>query len=391
MPAVRESPLEQDFTIEGVPSKLGCPFAGMANKKLSSHAASVLSRYGHGSQAGAAGTSVSAASRINGRESFARRNSQRAIFADPIEDDIPTAPGEDRESPHSERVAIASDPSAEKQEGAEIGVCPIRFLDQQSPEEVATYFEKHKHELPRSHEVCVKRYQSNEHQIRQLDAKYGNLVNMIQGLGAKHQNLLPNNPDEEVDPEETAASAEKVRKWASSVSMQAADGNEAEIDDGDEERLPHFERPLRDIRVGESPSRPWGISVPPKYLERQNSAASSHPVPVLPPAEEPAAPLANAADPATSDLPRPKDKPAGKCPFDFGKKPAEPHATATKIAPRQEPAAFAEHSTKATPAMQAQANMLGNAAAESGRMVFMGPVFFGYSPEDAAKMLQQMK
>ena len=48
MPSISESPLEQDFTVEGKPSQLGCPFASMANKKLSSHAASVLSRYDKG-------------------------------------------------------------------------------------------------------------------------------------------------------------------------------------------------------------------------------------------------------------------------------------------------------------------------------------------------------
>ena len=45
MPSISESPLEQDFTTSGTPSKLGCPFAGMANKRLSKHAASVVSRY----------------------------------------------------------------------------------------------------------------------------------------------------------------------------------------------------------------------------------------------------------------------------------------------------------------------------------------------------------
>ena len=64
----------------------------------------------------------------------------------------------------------------EAPENTDVGVCPIRFLDQHSPEEVATYFEKHKHELPRSHEVCVRRYQKNEEQIRKLDAKYGSPV-----------------------------------------------------------------------------------------------------------------------------------------------------------------------------------------------------------------------
>ena len=53
------------------------------------------------------------------------------------------------------------------------------------------YFEKHKHELPRSHEVCINRFQSNAQSIEELDRKYGDLVSMIQGLGQKHQDYLP--------------------------------------------------------------------------------------------------------------------------------------------------------------------------------------------------------
>ena len=37
--------------------------------------------------------------------------------------------------------------------------CPIRYLDKHSPEEIAEYVERHKHEIPRSHAICVKRYQ----------------------------------------------------------------------------------------------------------------------------------------------------------------------------------------------------------------------------------------
>ncbi|KAI9801911.1 MAG: hypothetical protein M1833_002225 [Piccolia ochrophora] len=143
--------------------------------------------------------------------------------------------------------------------------CPIRFLDQHSPEEVAQYFERHKHEIPRSHEICVKRYQTNSESIRELDAKYGNLVSMIQGLGLKHQSLLPTKEEDE------AASSghitnDRVSKWAKGVS-ESVSGSKAVFlegngEGGDMERSGHFDRPLKDVRVGESPSRPWGISVP---------------------------------------------------------------------------------------------------------------------------------
>ncbi|KAK3709674.1 hypothetical protein LTR37_010701 [Vermiconidia calcicola] len=370
MPSISESPLEQDFTVEGKPSKLGCPFAGMAGKRLSSHAASVLSRYNPGSP----GTALSSVSRVNGRESFAsKRSDRRASFADPIKAEICGLSDHDEESPHSER---ATKEQIVQQQSAEVGVCPIRFLDQHSPEEVATYFERHKHELPRSHEVCVKRYQSNEKQIRELDAKYGNLVSMIQGLGAKHKDMLPTEPDEDQEGAEAEAdgvSAEKVRKWASSVSAQAAEPANYDREE-EEDRQQHFERPLRDIRVGESPSRPWGIQVPAKFLEEEEgrSERSSRPAEVATP------PLGTVGmEPAVS-----AKKPAG-CPFGFDKLQAQPEPT--KRQRGQETAKPVFPSADAEPAQTAAQKAV--AAEESPRMVLTGPVFIGYSADDAAKIL----
>ncbi|KAI9725456.1 MAG: hypothetical protein M1828_003127 [Chrysothrix sp. TS-e1954] len=170
--------------------------------------------------------------------------------------------------------------------------CPIRYMDQHSPEEIAKYFEDHKHELPRSHELCVKRFQDNSASIRELDAKYGNLVSMIQGLGQKHQPMLPDNPDNErADPREEEAEEEKkntkrVEKWAKAVSESAADAEEPEgcldttkaqqVSEEEEQRESRFDRPLKDIRLGESPSRPWGVSIPSKYLDRFSSHGSRH-------------------------------------------------------------------------------------------------------------------
>ena len=379
MPSISEAPLEQDFTIEGVPSKLGCPFASMAKKKLSSHAASVLSRYDPGSSRAAAST---ATSRVNGRESFARR---RTSFVDPIKAEIcglSDHQQDDQESPLSERAA--KEHLIQQESAAEAGVCPIRFLDQHSPEEVATYFERHKHELPRSHEVCVKRYQSNEKQIRQLDAKYGNLVSMIQGLGAKHQDLLPKEPEQGEDVGEEGQNdgekADKVRQWASSVDAQG--GQEGE--DG-EERQPHFERPLREVRVGESPSRPWGISVPAKYVEQALSEGSSRPAKVK-------AQALNDNDPKAKDTTEGgKDgNPAGKCPFGFDR--------AEATSPKEGVDTLAT-AAKSSPAFIAPDPKFGHDQRHSHeppvdkqdcpRMVFTGPVFIGYSPEDAARMLKQ--
>ncbi|KAK3337137.1 hypothetical protein B0T19DRAFT_350140 [Cercophora scortea] len=146
--------------------------------------------------------------------------------------------------------------------------CPIRFLDKHSPEEIAHYVETHKHEIPRSHEVCVRRYQKNEEQIRKLDAKYGNLVSMIDELSHLHQPMLPSpaagatvaaGGAEDLD----RASNDRVKNWAQTISTSDPEQQENEMPVDDEDRESRFDRiPLRDVRVGESPSRPWGIPVP---------------------------------------------------------------------------------------------------------------------------------
>ncbi|KAI9654417.1 MAG: hypothetical protein M1831_005383 [Alyxoria varia] len=142
--------------------------------------------------------------------------------------------------------------------------CPIRFLNQQNPKEIAAFFEEHKHELPRSHELCIKRFQDNAEGVRSLDAKYGDLVNMIYGLGLKHKPLLPEHPEEKQDQEargRVESPENRISKWANT--LQASE--EYPTEDGRaEERVSHFDRPLKDIRVGESPSRPWGEPYKPK-------------------------------------------------------------------------------------------------------------------------------
>jgi hypothetical protein len=106
----------------------------------------------------------------------------------------------------------------------------------------------------------VKHYQRNKDDIRKLDAKYGNLVNMIQGLGQKHQPMLPTK--EEAMGAERRPN-ERVEDWANAVSADGVDILEDSSLVGDEgDREGRFDRPLKEIRLGESPSRPWGISVP---------------------------------------------------------------------------------------------------------------------------------
>ena len=112
-----------------------------------------------------------------------------------------------------------------------IAKCPIRMLDDHSPAEVAKYFEAHKHEIPRSHEICVKRYQ-NEESIKKIDAKYRDPADMLQGLGIKHQTLLPTKPD--------------VLKWTNDVSSDPPTPITT--------RENYFDRPMPSIRLGESPN-----------------------------------------------------------------------------------------------------------------------------------------
>lgn len=159
--------------------------------------------------------------------------------------------------------------------------CPIRYLDKHSPEEVADYVERHKHEIPRSHAICIQRYQRDPQNMREMDNKYGNLINMISSLSAKHQVFLPNRQDGDA-PTVKSNSTQLVEKWSEAVEhvhhelvdpdLAVADPNTAVEDDN---RESHFDRPLRDVRLGESPSRPWGVPVP--FNEQPNDSASSSP------------------------------------------------------------------------------------------------------------------
>ena len=167
--------------------------------------------------------------------------------------------------------------------GSPCARCPIRFLDQQNPKEIATFFEEHKHELPRSHEICIKRFQDNAEGARNLDAKYGDLVNMIYGLGVKHKPLLPEDPEEKQDMEEQQEreacgqvkhSETRISEWANALPAT----EERPPEDGKaEDRISHFDRPLKDVRVGESPSRPWGEPYNPKDFTYNHESSQDSP------------------------------------------------------------------------------------------------------------------
>ncbi|KAH6691623.1 hypothetical protein F5X68DRAFT_66609 [Plectosphaerella plurivora] len=294
--------------------------------------------------------------------------------------------------------------------------CPIRYLDQHSPEEIAHYVETHKHELPRSHAVCVGRYQKNEDQIRKLDAKYGNLVSMIQGLSNLHKPMLPLAEQEQDHDQQNVdkASNERVESWAravtSSLSGEEA-GETTALDDErstQEERESHFDRPLKEVRVGESPSRPWGISVP--VYHQSDDIEGIHGPPLSPP------PAPVVMPGATSDEATPA-KPRGKCPFDHTKMAAmqglqsplaaKAHPDKASVmldhtAPHHPPsisAAKAEREKAPPPPFTLpQQPAFINPPAEAAKpapgipqMVFTGPVFIGYPMDQAIQFMQQFQ
>ena len=266
--------------------------------------------------------------------------------------------------------------------------CPIRFLKQFPAEDVAKYFEEHKHEIPRSHEVCVKRYQANEQSIRSLDAKYGNLVNMIQGLGEKHRPMLPSKQElEDMDEaiESDRRSIEKVEKWAEGCGEGPGPMDQAvDIDDNSDDRTGHFERPLKEVRLGESPSRPWGIQVPFNEHIEVNSVA--------PEKDSVAAPVQPTTQKDT--IPEePTKRPAGRCPFGHGTAPAPPKAE-SMIPLHEDDTREVNEGPMSFDRPENLAPVASNRnefAKESPRIVFNGPVFFGYSAEDAASLMRSFQ
>jgi hypothetical protein len=256
--------------------------------------------------------------------------------------------------------------------------CPIRYLDQHSPAEVAKYFENHKHEIPRSHAVCISRYQQNDAKIRQLDAKYGNLQNMIQSLGVKHQQYLPSKDGREYDAQRPGSRSSQraadvvVEKWAEDVSQKSngvsAPPPRQPMENNIEEdrrgaRTQHLETSLREIRVGESPTRPWGISVP----VAQEAAASAIPSDRgIEPLDLDRVEGGNAAPAREQEVQEVK-----RCPFGHG-------------AGKNEGADILQTSKEEAVTQAVQ----GKDQASRPQMVFNGPVFFGYSPEQATAMMQ---
>lgn len=243
--------------------------------------------------------------------------------------------------------------------------CPIRYLNQHSPEEVTKYFEKHKHELPRSHSICVSRYRQDGSKVRQLDAKYGNLQNMIQSLGATHQQYLSAKDGEENVPVESSPPAPpSVGDWAKNIDAKSPKENTApeprervEVDES-LQTPPEYGDSLREVRLGESPSRPWGISVPAQEVAA--SAISERDIEPLSLQGERSERASDKQDQGSA---------IKQCPFGHD---AEPRCASQKdgrAGPDPE-----NGSPKGVP--------------QRPMMVFNGPVFFGYSPEQVATLIK---
>ncbi|CAK7267162.1 hypothetical protein SEPCBS119000_002400 [Sporothrix epigloea] len=493
--------MEQDFTVEGKKGMLACPFSAVKreqqllrqkqqldqeNQRLhltDSCGSENAEKYGHAETADVVNT-------IPADSKTPKTNSMGGDKA-PLHEDDPIC------------MAMADEGScrrASSSGGGAAARCPIRFLDQHSPEEIAHYVETHKHELPRSHSICLRRYNKNEEEIRKMDAKYGSMVNMISSLGQFHQPMLASaepgpggtengisrgggvrNAQEAIDRAEMHKSShDRVKSWAKGVSISGAD-NVGELDDdkdvvdtggspndpdgaprgrrhssaysgggessgsgvdiSDPERESHFDRPLKEVRLGESPSRPWGIAIPVSSMSRTTMAQ--------PPFSPPAAPVrmmspARApvhSPPISPTKPTQQEMPVRRCPFgNFGlgitpppghapihdvdgvspleresavaaeatprpdaglskTPPPEPSFTVPK-APSPQPPPQAESKPQAqtftqpafvnfplqTPA-QAGANA-GSLTGSTPQMVFTGPVFIGYPMEQAAQFMR---
>ncbi|KAL4869655.1 hypothetical protein BDV12DRAFT_167389 [Aspergillus spectabilis] len=337
----RAGSLERDFTTKGTRGSLRCPFT--KSSKLSSE------------------------NGVNGIEtSLPAQNSDACGFQhlDPIKEEQLDRRSSQATSVHSSNRCPAFR-------------CPIRFLNQHSPEEIADYVERHKHEIPRSHAICVKRYSNSS---RQMDAKYGDLTNMIRGLSEKHQAYLPGQ-----HARTASSSVGRVEKWAEDVNPQApAEGDEAV--ENDDNRNGHFDRPMREVRVGESPSRPWGIHVPIPSPPGLHSDAQSplDPGPII---DKPIdKPIENTATGVPKSAP--KVAPTGRCPFGHGRGAPPPDHPAIEPEPVliEEPVKTPDTTNMKGEEMREN----DQPKAPTANVVFNGPVFFGFSPEQTAAFMQQL-
>lgn len=356
--------LEQNFTTNGTQGSLHCPFSN-PNKTMSNNGMHDSSSKMHN------GT-------VCGHEDL-----------DPVKAEL-------SDKPLSQTASAASSGGR-----CPVARCPIRYMNQHAPEEIAEFVERHKNEIPRSHAVCVQRYQKDAMSMRKLDAKYGGLISMVQGLGEKHQAFLPGQAPNGDRAASNSFGAVSPSDWTEDAnardSVQA--GAPEKTDDAEEEhRESHFDRPLREIRVGESPSRPWGIHVPPNY-QPSTSAPQS---PRSPTAALPASAVAQQANNVEkTPIEGSTTKPArtGRCPFGYDaaqddkkdKNPLEAEeAKATNIPKGPGDDAVPRDDNGNDNDNDHDKSSNANARSASADVVFNGPVFFGYTAEQTAAFLRAL-
>ncbi|KAL2270124.1 hypothetical protein VTJ83DRAFT_2308 [Remersonia thermophila] len=334
------SALEKDFTVEGRKSSLRCPFAATRKPVDSSQ--------------------------------------------DPADADDPT--------PHK-----SSDPicAAMLDSGASVTAppskCPIRFLDKHSPEEIARYVETHKHAIPRSHEVCVRRYQRDEESLRKLDAKYVSLASMVEDLSHVHRPMLPPADEKQQRDASDQSSSKRVEEWTRTIVVgEPQDQDPLPIEvavEDDNEREGRFDRPLRDVRVGESPSRPWGISVPLEAGARRREPSRPRPV--------------DEAVRATAGA-RQQQAAPGKCPVDHARmwsgttrQEDESHPPPPPDPARAAPNQDGPRSSDPRPTFINLPELGPQSQERPGQpqIVFniSGPVFIGYPMEQAIEFMRQLR
>ncbi len=201
-------------------------------------------------------------------------------------------------------------------------------------------------------------------------------------------------------------SNERVEIWAQEVSAtvpedpeqaEASASGPASTHPG---RESHFDRPMNEVRVGESPSRPWGYSVPVdddgdlRDGEAHHRPESPPPAPVHMPSPAPS---------QRHDKPEPG---ARKCPFDhalFARAASPPAKVGAKSSvhvvaddnlerpftpvKRPLPSPSPARPTFINPGLLSEAP----APRDGPQMLFTGPVFIGYPIEQAIQFMQHFQ
>lgn len=338
--------MEKDFTTNGTKGNLHCPFAT-------------------GNEQG----STSGRATIHGKSEKCGHDDLDPIKAEFHSDAPPCVAGSTRSA---------------------AGRCPIRYLDDHAPEEIAEFFQKHKHEIPRSHSICIQRYQKDPQNLRQIDEKYGDLVSMVKGLGAYHQPYLPSSPPPDAERKHETDAAERVEKWAEDVSNKSPNTDEVPhldiVDEDTDARENHFDRSLRDVRVGESPSRPWGIHVPVTEQPPQSAILSPSAAPPVNnwPELKKSSSTSLSVFSLDDDDGKPNPPAKGRCPFGHSAriKPSTPRAAQSDRPLKEETSGL-----PSTPDVPLQCS---RPHSPQTRIVFNGPVILGYSGESVAMFLDKL-